>query len=119
MQTTANRETLDQALKHVNNMFNDNIVYKTITQISSKRISFTLTVKTSKNEGGRIGHTGRRVAAACWHVHGYFFEKVWELEPEALIIAGSLRMTGEDDNWQDRNIGSVYQPMMYSEACNC
>ena len=119
MQTTATIQQLYDALKHVNTLFDDNIKFNREPHaISSKRNGFTLTVNDCKCAGGRIGHTGRRLHAACWHVHGEFFEYLFS-EGVTLIIAGSKRMKAGSDNWQDWNIGSMIQPMYYSEACEC
>lgn len=119
MKTTATIDQLHQALQLTTAEFNGNIRFKDIKQISSKRVQFTLTVNDSRAPGGRISHSGRRVKAACWHVHGKFFDHLWTINPEAVIDAGTLRMHGPRDNWQDRNIGSMFSPMMYSEACDC
>lgn len=118
MITTATREQLQIALDTVNRKFADNIRFKDIRP-DGRRIRFTLTVNDSKKPGSRIGNNGRRIAAACWHVHGYFFESLWQQKPDCLIIAGPLRMTSAADNWQDSNIGSYARPMMHSEACHC
>lgn len=119
MQTTATIKQLNEALAHVNTLFDNNVVFKTDPeQISKNRTKFTLTVKDSKNAGGRIGHTGRRVKAACWHVHGEFFDFLFN-DGVDYIKAGPTVMRESSDNWQDWNIGSMVQPMYYSEACDC
>lgn len=119
METTATVNQLERALNHVNTKFNGNIRFKRGPEGKSQnRRSFTLTVKHSRLPGGRIGHTGRRVSAACWHVHGEFFEYLFN-DGITLIKAGSKVMKGHADNWQDWNIGSIYQPMYYSGACDC
>ena len=119
MKTTATLEQLQQALDHVNTLYAGNVVFKDTKQLSPKRVQFTLTVKASKAPGSRRSPGGRRISAACWHVHGHFFDSLWSLNPSALILAGTLRMTGKQDNWQDRNIGSQYRPCYFSEACDC
>ena len=118
MKTTATAQQLHDALKHVNTLFSDNIVFKSGPTQTGNRQQFTLTVKDSSAPGGRLSHTGNRVSAACWHVHGRFFEYLFSDGVE-LIIAGDKRMQSNLDNWQDWNIGSMMQPMYYSEACNC
>jgi hypothetical protein len=110
---------LFQALKAVNERYGDNVEFNRSPEWRGKRICFTLKVKDSKGPGARRGFTGRRLINACWHVHGHFFEKLWSIRPEAEIKAGSLIMRGPEDNWQDRNIGSMMSPLMFSEACNC
>ena len=119
MKTTATKEQLERALAHVNKSFDNNITWKREPHaISSKRNGFTLTVKDSSKPGGRRSHTGRRVAAACWHVHGEFFEFLFE-DGVNFIQAGRTVMKDNRDNWMDWNIGSIAQPMYYSEACEC
>jgi hypothetical protein len=119
MQTTATIETLDAALAAVNIRYDNNVIWNREPEKKGKRLHFTLRVKSSRESGHRVSWSGRHIPAACWHVHGHFFAEVWRIEPDALILAGQLKMTGERDNWQDRNIGSICQPMMYSNSCEC
>ena len=119
METTATVQQLNDALKHVNERFSNNIQFnRGPEQFTGKRVRFTLTVKDTKGPGGRLGHTGRRVKAACWHVHGYFFEYLFSQGVD-FIRAGNKVMKDDYDNWQDWNIGSIASPMYYSEACEC
>ena len=119
MQTTATTEQLNDALRHVNTLFEDNICFnREPHQISKKRTGFTLTVNSSYGPGARLGFSGKRVHAACWHVHGKFFEYLFNIGV-TLILAGEKRMESNEDNWQDWNIGSNYQPLYYSQACEC
>lgn len=128
---------LTAALSIVNNKYTGNIRFKhgpDAANQAGNRWRFTLTVKDSAGPGGRRGmaripwgaedktpaRPGRRIAAACWHVHGHFFEALFHVKPEAVILSGGkLTITREAGNWQDRNIGSMIQPLMYSEACDC
>ncbi len=58
-----------------------------------------------------------RLAAACWHVFGTFFDA---LPPRAeIFVSGEKGIHHPGDEWQDRNIGCVAEPMLYSEACDC
>jgi heterodisulfide reductase subunit B len=57
--------------------------------------------------------------SACWHVHGFFFEKLLELNANAVIVTKYGKIDKNGGNWVDRNIGSIMQPLMYSEACEC
>ena len=119
MKTTATKLQLDEALNCVNQKFDDNIQFKEFKQISSKRINFTLRVKNSSSPGAKIGHSGRKTIAACWHVHGYFFEYLFLQYPGIVIISQGKKLKDNSDNWQDQNIGSYYRPLQFSEACNC
>ena len=115
---------LKNALNAVNERYEGNIKFKTL-EPKGKRISFTLTVVDSKAPGHRrkVNGTGR-LAAACWHVHGNFFEELFKIQPLAGIYSsGSLAnprtgkwITVEGGNWQDWNLGSM---VMASTACDC
>jgi len=108
------------ALALVNQRYKENIWFKSFT---SKRngVDFTLSVKDSRAPGHRRGRSGRRIAAACWHVHGHFFEALLHLVPEASIRSSMLKVKIDKNggNWQDKNIGSIAKPLLYSEACDC
>jgi hypothetical protein len=120
MKTNATINELKQALNVINNRFDNNIRFKTLEAVNSKKNTFTLTVNDSRKAGGRISNQGRRIAAACWHVHGYFFEALLKINPNIYIISGgTMRIDKNGGNWQDRNIGSNFMPLMYSEACEC
>ena len=112
-----NRNEMEKALVVINKKYKRNITWKRFDD--GKTINFTLTVKSSKGPGGRIGFTGRRVAAACWHVHGDFFDALFGINPAAVIVSMGERISINGGNWQDKNIGSQIQPMYYSEACEC
>jgi hypothetical protein len=119
MKTTATREELITALAQLNLKYEDNIVFKTLEPVG-RRMTFTLTVRSSRGKGSRISAmSGNRVSAACWHAHGDFFDWLWKQNKSIVIHVGTLKMTGPDDNWQDRNIGSQARPCMFSEACDC
>lgn len=138
--------TLHQALQNVNKQFDDNIVFLECEPTSRTKKRWKVRLKTLSYDkpGYRRTHLGRRHPSACWHVHGYFFEELLILEPKARIYSASKkiyalpehRVTELPDrltvwhehlkdgyiqvgNWVDRNIGSVIQPLYFSEACDC
>jgi hypothetical protein len=127
MKTNATIEQLNEALNFVNLSFGGNIRFKNIEQVSKTRVQFTLTVKDSKEPGHRRGYYARegrqpkRLAAACWHVHGYFFEYLFLRYPDITVIAGGHKMQSNYDNWHDRIIGScgMARPLQFSSACDC
>ena len=132
MRTTATLETLEAALASVNAKYANNVIWNRTPERKGKQYVFTLRVADSKEPGHRRGfahpswygangkpHKARRLTSACWHVHGEFFNAVWDIEPEAVIRAGALVMRNKADNWQDRNVGSLLCPQMFSEACDC
>jgi len=108
------------ALKCANKKFDNNLIFKRFETIGYTRDGIeknrvTLTVKSSRDAGGRRGLSGKRVAAACWHAHGTFFDHL----PHGTKIEANGEKYQAGDPWVDRNIGSLYQPMYYSEACEC
>jgi hypothetical protein len=114
---------LQSALDQVNKKYADNIKFKRL-DYQGRNIRFTLTVNSSKNPGGRLGFPDndgkqKHLAAACWHAHGDFFDALFSINPSAVIVANGSIITSNGGNWQDRNIGSQYRPLYYSEACEC
>jgi hypothetical protein len=121
MITTASINTLTTALAMVNDQYDGNIIFREVKQISAKRVQFTLRTKNSRAPGSRLNfQLKRHLPCACWHVHGNFFEAVLKLDSSALIISGGkMRITKDGGNWTDYQIGSMFQPTMASEACEC
>jgi len=117
MTTNANLNQLNQALSQVNEQYDNNIVFKSLDQISKGRTKFTLTVVSSKGPGARLGFQTkvsgdrRRVRAACWHVHGNFFEALFNIDSTIFVRLVGRKIDINGGNWQDRNIGSY--------ACEC
>jgi hypothetical protein len=126
MKTNFTREQLEAALDVINVRYAGNIRLIHGTETSRWR-RFTLRVNSSRGLGSKISMTSfhdRRTAAACWHVHGDFFDALWNLEGGRVgayyIETGKLgRMRGPCDNWQDYDIGSQFRPVMYSQSCGC
>jgi len=114
---------LATALTKVNERFANNITFKRL-EMKGRNILFTLTVKNSRAPGSRTSasmfNPARRVSAACWHVHGHFFDELFKVVPSAVIVSrGNKKITKDSGNWEDWQIGSMMYPIMYSEACDC
>jgi len=120
---------LEQALAVINaDKYEGNVAFERLDQ-SGNRIIFLLRVKDSKGPGHRLGflhpwsnHKQRRLAKACWHVHGHFFDALFEIAPDAIVVSrwhGEKIMTKDHGNWQDSNAGSQMFPVMFSELCEC
>lgn len=117
------RAEIETALQTVNAEFDGNVGFKKFEELNRKRTEayrVTLTVRDSHGTGARTSADGSRaIAAACWHVHGTFIDAL----PEQAEIITSTRsertIKRPGDRWEDWNIGSVYNPCMYSEACRC
>ena len=126
MKTNFSRGQLEAALAVVNVRYSGNVRLIHGTETSRWR-RFTLRVLSSKGPGAKTNLTsiqGRRSVAACWHVHGDFFDALWNLEGGSVgayyVEAGRVgRMHGRGDNWQDFNIGSQFRPVKFSQSCEC
>jgi hypothetical protein len=115
-------QDMNKALAKINLKFGGNVEFKKI-ETQGRAIRFTLTVLKSSGPGGRLSAEGRRIAAACWHIHGEFFDALLDINPQAVIVSRQARIFATDSghygNWQDVNIGSNYRPFYYSDACAC
>ena len=114
MKTTATKEQVLQAVSIVNNREGYQISLNRADQ-SGKWFNFTLK-SPSKVAGARISATGRNLPKASWHAHGYIFEEIFELNPDAVIWSGGNKIDANEGNWQDRNVGSIYRPCYFSET---
>ena len=120
MITNATIKELDQAMKEVNKLYDNNIIYnRRPDQINTNRIAFTIRCKDSKGSGARISPSSRRMISACWHVHGKLFDILFDLRPDITIRATGKLITIDQGNWLDKQIGSYMDPFYYSESCNC
>ena len=127
-----NADMIRAALAHVNGpaLFGGNIKLREcfragncgLTPVNAKGTTFEarLTVVDSRKAGARVGRNGRRISSACWHVVGHFC--AYLLERGAKIrAAGGIKYNTPGDNWQggEKNIGSIAEPLYFSEACRC
>jgi hypothetical protein len=123
-------QTLYDALDKVNQDYDGNIVFKRGPELfgsmyhhnGRNKYIFTLKVADSSKAGARRSRSGRRIAAACWHVHGHFFDALFDLDPDAVVktsFTGNRTITADQGNWIDANIGNAWYPFYYSEACEC
>jgi len=124
------KENLQAALVAVNSdhRYTGNIRFKTM-ETKGRRISFTLTVVSSTIGTGKAKVTApgvsmspdgkRRIAAACWHVHGDFFDALFRICPGAEVSALGKVITKDGGNWQDWGKGSLMNPVPASKCCNC
>lgn len=115
MITNATMQQLQAALQSVNERYDNNISFETIFQKSKKLVSFTLKAK-SGLKGARYSHSGRKLPKASWHVHGHLFDALFEIDETIYIKSRGRKITKEEGNWIDENIGSHYFPKMYSDT---
>ncbi len=117
----AKHEDIQKALDKANESFDGNLQFNNFQRLSDTRYRVTLRVKDSHKKGARLGfldyETGkqRHLINACWHAHGTFFDAL----PEGTRIQAGGIVTYPGEAWQDRNIGSLMNPLYYSEACEC
>ena len=130
-------EALELAMTETSKHFGGNITYrrgpdlqttdgrtlrgKLVFPTTRARYALTITVRDSKGQAvSRDPVHGRRIAAACWHAHGVYFERVLANDPDAVIRAG---MSGavidrNGGNWNDYGRGSLIYPTQASEWCD-
>jgi hypothetical protein len=109
---------LEEALSRVNLKYGNNIVWNRKPEPIGRRFRCTLRVISSRGPGHRIGFTGRHLISACWHVHGDFFDALFDINPNIVIVSRGKEIT-RATNWEDYNVGSLLYPMYASEACEC
>jgi hypothetical protein len=109
---------MEQALAALNKKYAGNVTWNRF-DTKGRHIEFTLRVKSSKGLGAKLGSNGRRSCAACWHTHGNFFEEALKIQSNAVFTSSWAKIDRYGGNWQDKDIGSMMQPQMFSEACQC
>ena len=127
----SDRDLFD-ALEATNKDYSDNIDFRSIKWKANSRgggstYQFTLTVKSSKGPGHRTSPSHwrpeRKIKAACWHVHGAFFDHLLAINPEAVIEShwgrAKIRITRRGGNWTDLDVGSWMFPSYLSDCCEC
>lgn len=102
------------ALESIQGEYGRNLMFRYPPKAVGRQFQFTVTVKDSKGPGGRRG-----MRAACWHVHGDLFEAILARQPNAVIKTAGREVTVDGGNWVDWNVGSMMEPLMYSETCRC
>lgn len=145
--TKGNEQDLYKALEIVNQKFKGNVFISEINH-ERKGVKFRLKVKSNKGPGHSLGHMSRsknhkynhfvnkireansvsiepeyiikqsRLSFACWHVHGEFFDAVFEVNPNAVIYSMGKKITKEYGNWEDTCINS-FQGIFKSSMCEC
>lgn len=104
----------------VNQRYENNITWNRSPEPKGRRYRFTLRCKSSYKPGHRRTFQGHHHFAACWHVHGDFFDALFTVAPNAVIRIGTgHKITKHSGNWEDRSVGSFDVPRMYSEMCDC
>lgn len=124
MKTTATTTELYKAMRGVNEAYDGNLAFNREPDCRGKWTHFTLRVNNSKGKGARRGFSGRRLTAACWHAHRDFMRALYAVNPKAVIKTAHADYYDSEhfeSNYQatDINIGSIMNPLKFSEACDC
>lgn len=131
----SNIAMLESALWMVNQKFGGNIQFYEKPYQTGNIWNVRLTVVKTGGPGTRIAPNpftgkGRRVHAACWHVHGEFFRalagiadqyypmKMKKLNPQ-YKSAFTKQWRDCDAPWLDPNAGSIMYPVNASDCCDC
>ena len=121
----ATKEQIFTAMAATSAVYGDNVRFKNGPDVQGTGHRLTLTVNKSAGPGGRRSATGRKVAAACWHVHRDFMRALYIQAPEAVIITALARYEGAQ-NFEEiftatghGNIGSAANPQCMRNACEC
>lgn len=111
------RDDLERALATANARYGGNLCLARCVAIGNNwRVR--LRVRDSRGPGHRVRISDRRrTTFACWHAHGDFFDAL--PKGTEIILAGESTPHRPGDPWQDRNIGSLVHPVMFSELCDC
>lgn len=122
------QEQLEGIVTEVSNeQYGGNLRIKSIATNGKrvKTVTFTLTVNSSKEKGGRRSHSGRRVCACCWHGHRDVMQKIFVRFENARLQTALADYRGRDDfensfeSTGDKNIGSQFAPLAMRDACDC
>ncbi len=117
MKVRTSQAVLNQALEYVNSLFENNIIME--TENRGFYYLVRLKVKNSRGAGARRSPNGRRLPNACWHVYGYYIDKIFELDEDAVVYTVGEIFRRETWFWKDWNAGSLYKPVYISELCDC
>jgi|SRR5579864_3257581 len=95
-----------------------------ITRQKKNGFTFTLSLGSSRRFQ-RVGNTGRKVFAVCYHGHYDFMKAVYDKDPNARIVSSMAKYENIESfelqapELAYRNIGSIIEPLEYSQACLC
>lgn len=74
---------------------------------------------------GMVHGPDRRINALCWHGFRDFFTRLFDLEPQAVVVTSLARYEGREGFEHEypktagTNIGSRMFPISITEACTC
>ena len=106
---------LNEALRNVNKEYGYDLIWNREPEWQGNFLVFTIRSRTSKIPGAKTSWSGRASISASWHSHGYLFDAIFEICPDAIIKSLTKTITIDGGNWQDYNVGSMMQPQYASE----
>lgn len=115
---------LRAAAERASKLYNGNVALD-VRGMNGRAIRFGLKVRSSHGDGAHRSWQGRRTTSACWHVHAEFFRALFDAFPDARIKSAMADYKGRESFEKlyeltgMRNIGSMIQPCLASEACEC
>lgn len=115
MKTTASKSEVLMAIAAVNENNGYKIQIRNDKQVSENRFQFTLRSEKSGIAGSCYAYSGRRTVNASWYAHGYFFDELFKINPEAIVWSRNNKITIDEGNWEDYNVGSIMNPAYASE----
>lgn len=133
--THCSQADLDKALETVNQKYDNNIRFNPDSdgptrftlraklkaeRRSNKGCALSTHYMMSLYPGSIFGEQKKRyTGAACWHVHGDFFDALFEVNPNAVVYSRGNRIDKYYGNWENFEIGSRMYPVYASDCCEC
>jgi hypothetical protein len=112
MKTTASLQTVKNALWKVNQDQGYQLEFKTLSQ-SGKFVNFTIKSK-SGIPGSKLSVAGHKLAAASWHAHGLLIDEIFRIDPACTVSSMGKTFDDKTWDWEDRNEGSIFNPVWSS-----
>lgn len=100
--TIAAGDVIAMAIQETSAKFDNNIQHNRFEQINGH---YEVTIKciSSRGKGAKRGASGRRTISCCYHVWGVFFDELFRLNPNIVIISMGNRITSQSHvGWADR-----------------
>lgn len=113
MRTTATRQQVIEAIIVVNKKQGYQIELNRDEQ-KGKYFNFTLKSRPGI-PGACTSYSGRNLPKASWYAHGYIFDEIFKINPDAIIYSIGRKITIEKGNWKDYQKGSMFNPLYASK----
>lgn len=112
-------QELRDALTRVNLEHNYKLIFNREPEKVGNFYHFTIRSEKSGIPGARYSHSGRKLVSASWHAHGYLFDAILAIRPDAIIKSWNAEIYVNRDglvvgNWQDWDAGSYFAPAKMS-----